>query len=202
MASKSASPTMGDLIKVTRIFRYLNFTADDGPVYSTNEGPVLYGYTDASWANHVDLRSHAGYFVCIGEFSAPVISHSSKIKSCVAMSSMEAEYVALCELTKLIVVCRRFLDELGFTQIGPTTIFEDNEAAIKLATSPTIGNRSKHILLKYHYTKKAIQDKEITIKYIETSSQRADCLTKEQTKPSFSNSVVILFNTSGRNSRK
>lgn len=115
---------------------------------------------------------------------------------------MEAEYVSLCELTKLIVVCRRFLDELGFTQVGPTTIFEDNQAAIKLATSPSIGNKSKHILLKYHYTKKAIEDNEITIKYIETSKQRADCLTKEQTKPSFSRSVITLLNVNGRNGRK
>ena len=194
MAGKSAAPTVGDLIKVTRIFRYLNYTAEDGPVYSSNEGATLYGYTDASWANHVDLRSHAGYFICIGQHSAPAISHSSKIKSCVATSSMEAEYVALCELTKLIVVCRRYLEELSFTQTSPTVIFEDNEAAIKLATSPGIGTKSKHILLKYHYTKKAVEDKEIIIKYIDTTLQRADCLTKEQTKPSFVNSVPILLN--------
>ena len=162
--------------------------------FPSDEGATLYGYTDASWANHVDLRSHVGYFVCIGQYSAPVISHSSKIKSCVATSSMEAEYVALCELTKLIVVCRRFLEELSFTQTGPTVVFEDNEAAIKLANSPAIGNKSKHILLKYHYTKKAVEDKEIIIQYIDTSLQRADCLTKEQTKPSFAKSVTTLLN--------
>ena len=110
--------------------------------------------------------------------------------------------MALCELSKLIVVCRRFLDELGFTQPGPTTIFEDNEAAIKLANSPAIGNKSKHILLRFHYTKKAIEDGEIIIKYIETALQRADCLTKEQTKPNFAKSVIILLNSRSSSERK
>ena len=61
-----------------------------------------------------------------------------------------------------------------------TTVFGNNEAAIKLAN--------------YHYTKKAVEDKEIVIKYIDTSLQRADCLTKEQTKPSFAKSVTKLLN--------
>ena len=110
------------------------------------------------------------------------------------MSSMEAEYISLCELVKFIVVCRRFLAEIGFPQVKPTVIFEDNQSAINLATAPSVGIRSKHILLKYHYTKLAIENGEIVIEYIDTKSQRADCLTKEQSKPSFLNSCPNLLN--------
>jgi Reverse transcriptase (RNA-dependent DNA polymerase) len=193
LASKSAAPTIGDLIKVTRVFRYLNFTADTGPRFFAN-GAILFGFCDAAWANHTDFRSHVGYFGCIGRDSAPFASHSSKIKSCVALSSMEAEYISLCELVKFIVVCRRFLSEIGFPQPGPTTIFEDNQSAIKLAVAPSVGSRSKHILLRYHYTKAAIESGEVVLEYVDTLNQRADSLTKVQTKPSFLGSVGQLLN--------
>lgn len=194
LASLSGSPTVGDLIKLTRVFRYLNATADVGPLYYSDEGPILYGYCDAAWANHPDLRSHAGYFACIGRNSAPFASHSSKIKSCIVMSSMEAEYISLCELTKLLVVCRRFLSEIGFPQPGPTIVFEDNQSAINLAVAPSVGTRSKHILLKYHYTKDAVKLGEILLEFTKSADQRSDGLTKVQTKPVFLRSTDNLLN--------
>ena len=104
---------------------------------------------------------------------------------------MEAEYISLCELVKHIVVCRRFLAEIGFPQTEPTTILEDNQSAINLAVAPSVGSRSKHILLRYHYTKSAIENNEVVLEYVNTIDQRADSFTKVQTKPSFLENVNI-----------
>ena len=81
-------------------------------------------------------------------------------------------------------------------QPDPTTIYEDNQSAINLAEAPSIGTKSKHILLRFHYTKEAVLAKQVTLEYINTLLQRADSLTKAQTKPSFLSSVNTLLNIS------
>ena len=196
LGGKSSKPCIGDMKKITRVLQYLNSTAMYGPRYFTMDGPVLYGYVDASFNVHPDTRSHSGYFACIGKESAPVLSFSSKQKSCVSLSSMEAEYVALNELTKVIVHTRRFLAEIGFPQKEPTTIFEDNESTINLANGPSIGKKSKHIQLRYHYLRDMVKTGEIKMEYIETAKQRANILTKPLATAQFVKERNMLMNNS------
>ena len=164
--------------RVTKVFRYLNSTPDLGPVFDSDEGPILYGYSDASFNNHFNGRSHAGSFVCIGKNSAAIATHSRQITSCVALSSMEAEYIALSELSRTIIYMRNFLADIGFPQSQPTIIYEDNASAIHLASHSNIPVKSRHILLRYHFIKFAIESGAVEVHYINSAGQRADCLTK------------------------
>ena len=195
LGSKCAKPCTGDMKKLTLIMQYLNSTSSYGPRYYTKEGPILYGYVDASFNVHPDSRSHTGYFTCIGRHSAPTLSYSSKQKSCITLSSMEAEYVALHELSKVIIHTRRFLAEIGFPQTQPTVIYEDNESTINLALSPGIGKKSKHIKLRYHYIKDMIKTGEIVIEYIDTKLQRANILTKPLANAQFISERNMMMNT-------
>ena len=195
LGSKCSYPCYGDMKKLTLIMQYLNSTLSYGPRYYTEEGATLYGYVDASFNVHPDSRSHTGYFLCIGKDSAPTLSFSSKQKSCISLSSMEAEYVALHEMTKVIVHTRRFLAEIGFPQEGPTIIFEDNESAINLALSPGVGKKSKHIDLRYHYIKDMVKTGEIAIEYIDTTKQRANILTKPLPTSQFVSERNAMMNT-------
>jgi len=177
LASKSHAPSNVDMEKVTRVFSYLKATPDIGPIFDGKEA-VLYGYSDASHNIHHDGRSHAGSFVCIGKNSAAIATHSRRITSCVALSSMEAEYIALNELSRTIIYMRNFLADIGFKQKDPTIIYEDNASAIYLASSSNIPVKSRHILLRYHFIKFAIESGAIEVHYVPSNMQRADCLTK------------------------
>lgn len=82
------------------------------------------------------------------------------------------------EATKEAIYLRDFLSELGFQQKQPTPIFVDNTSTIKLAQHSTLHTRSKHIDVRYFYTRELIANKKITVSHIPTTEQRADILTK------------------------
>ena len=73
---------------------------------------------------------------------------------------------------------RNFLSDIGFTQTKPTIIFEDNASAIHLASSSNIPVKSRHILLRYHFIKFAIECGAVEVHFVDSQHQRADCLTK------------------------
>lgn len=80
-----------------RILRYLQGTKDLGIKYKKT-GKELYGLADADWAGcTIDRRSYSGY--CF-KYANACISWESRKQRCVALSTAEAEYIALTEATK------------------------------------------------------------------------------------------------------
>jgi hypothetical protein len=195
LAGRAQNPTEQDLMKISRVYRYLKHTAGYGPHFDAGEeGAILHAWPDAALNLHPDGMSQLAFFCCIGELSAPFMSWARKQKSTVALSSMESEYLALGECARYVSFYRRILAEAGFPQPGPTKIHEDNKSAIFLANSPITGKLSKHIELKYHYTRALLAAKEIDIIHIVTEKQRADMLTKTLTVGSFSKAVALMMN--------
>jgi hypothetical protein len=198
LASKSHCPSELNMKQVAKVFAYLHATPEMGPIFDTRHGALLYGYSDASYNNHFNGRSHAGSFVSIGKSSAAIAVHSRMITSCVALSSMEAEYIALSELARTMIYMRNFLSDIGFTQKEPSIIYEDNASAIRLASTANIPKKSRHILLRYHFIKFAIESGAIEIHFIETKNQRADCLTKTLGPADFIKGRTNLLNLSNQ----
>jgi hypothetical protein len=171
-------PTSTDMDLLIYLLSYTWHTINFGLTFATSDGPTLYGFADASYAVHSDYRSHAGYYLTIGRSSAPFASHSKAIMSDFATGSMEAEYMTLALLTKRIIYFRNLLSSLGFPQIKPTIIYEDNLSAIKLTVAPQIPRKSKHIGVRYHYTRDMVQQNNIQLIHLRTTSMPADLLTK------------------------
>lgn len=195
LAGRAQKPTEQDLMKISRVYRYLKFTSNYGPQFDARgEGAVLYAWPDASFNIHPDGMSHTGFLCCIGKYSAPFMCYSRKQKSNVALSSMEAEYYALGECARNISFYRRILEEAGFPQQHPTQILEDNKSAIFLVNSPVTGKLSKHIELKHHYTRALVANGEIEVIHVNTEDQRADMLTKTLTVTAFQQAVESLMN--------
>lgn len=165
-------------MKAYRVLAYLGATPTLGARYFTDEGPVLYIYVDAAYGVHTDGRSQTGYYICIGKNSAPIFSYAGSQRKCVSTGSMEAEYVGLTDASKKCLLFRQLLSELGFPQSGPTTCFEDNQSAIKLAVAPEITRNSRHIFVRHHYIRDLVQQRLIHIEYLQTSEMTADLLTK------------------------
>ncbi|KAG5325753.1 COPIA protein, partial [Pseudoatta argentina] len=96
----------------------------------------------------------------------------------VALSSMEAEYMAISDATKEAVHLRSFILELSPGSNGKITLYSDNIGAIKLAENPVFHNRSKHIDVRHHFVRGIVDNGEIELSYKSTEDMAADILTK------------------------
>ncbi|KAH8267064.1 hypothetical protein KR044_009178, partial [Drosophila immigrans] len=123
-----------------------------------------------------DRRSTTGYLFKI--FESCLISWNTMKQKSVAASSTEAEYMALFESAREALWLKSLINEIKLEINGPIDIFEDNQGCISIANNPTCHKRTKHIDIKYHFTREQIERKLICVKYISTDYQLADILTK------------------------
>lgn len=103
-------------------------------IYSKDENSLVC-YSDADWgSNIIDRKSYSGYVLF---FPGGPISWESKKQNIVALSSMEAEYIAMCQAVKEISFYRSLLNELCFQDLirKPTILKSDNQAAQYLTKS-------------------------------------------------------------------
>lgn len=94
-----------------------------------------------------------------------------------ALSSAEAEYIALSSCTTECIFIKQLLESLLLKTVSPIVVYEDNQSAIKIASTLET-KRSKHIDVRYHFIRNYIFDQTIELRYIKTSEQCADMLTK------------------------
>ena len=178
---------------VKRIGRYLQGTKDRGMVIKPDERLGLDLYADADFAglfqvedpeDPVSVKSRTGWVVTFGGIP---VTWSSKLQSEIALSTMEAEYIALSTGMRELVGTRKLIGEITEKckikreeTSRVSKVFEDNEAALKHAVTalPKLSPRTKHIGVKYHWFKKKIKLGEIELYPIGTKSQKADIFTK------------------------
>jgi hypothetical protein len=96
----------------------------------------------------------------------------------VATSSCEAEYMASAAAAAQAVWLQKLLEEVVGIPAKPTIILMDNMAAIALAKNPVHHDRSKHIVVKYHFTRECVERGDIELVQIGTDEQLADTFTK------------------------
>lgn len=138
----------------------------------------LNGYVDADNGGDVDSRkSTTGYVYTLG---GTAISWVSKLQKVVALSSCEAEYVAVTEAAKEMMWLQPFLRELGQNYDG-SVLHCDSQSAIHLAKNPVYHGRTKHIQVRYHFIRSALEDGVLALEKIPGSQNPADMLTKAVT---------------------
>lgn len=165
---------------VKRIFRYVRGTIDYSLVYSKGQSDDLHGYSDSDWASEESERkSCTGYLFKVG---TGAITWSSGRQKTIALSSTEAEYMALAAAAQEVIWIQQLCQEIKLEINGPTTIFVDNSSAIKLAKSDGYRKRTKHIDLKYHFIREKIGNGIMDVKYCKTELMVADSLTKAVSK--------------------
>ena len=166
-------PTHWQALK--RVFRYIQGTRTHEFQTAIYDG--LQGFSDADWAGDtMSRRSTSGYAFMM---SGGCNSWKSKKQRTVALSSTEAEYMALSEATQEAIWLKAFLCELG--EISSDTavkIFEDNQGSIALAKNPQYHKRTKHIDIKYHFVREKVEDGQVILEYISTLDMLADIMTK------------------------
>ncbi|CAG7720599.1 unnamed protein product [Allacma fusca] len=172
------------------ILRYLRKPINLVITYGNESGMELFGFTDSDYAgDKLQRRSTSDHTFLI---NGKPISWCSQQQPVVAMSSTAAEYIALASRAREAVWLRRFLGELGVAPKTATVICVDNQSAIRLAKNPEMHNRTKHIDVRYHFSRDLVEEKEIQLEYVATTEQAADGLTKPLTKTNHADRSRII----------
>jgi hypothetical protein len=156
------------------ILRYLKGTLGTSLCF-TGADMKLTGYVDSDLAGDVDTRkSTTGYVYTLG---GTAVSWVSRLQKIVALSTTEAEYVAVTEAGKEMVWLQGFLEELGQRQ-KKGILHSDSQSAIFLAKNPAFHSRTKHIQLRYHFIRSLLDGGQLTLEKILGAKNPADMLTK------------------------
>ncbi|KAJ9561476.1 hypothetical protein OSB04_006636 [Centaurea solstitialis] len=142
-----------------------------------------------------DSCSQSGFVFLL---NGGAVSWRSSKQSTVADSTTEAEYIAVNEAAKEAVWMKKFIGDLGVVPSiqDPIEIFCDNEGAVILAKEPRSHKRTRHILRKFHYVQKVVEDRDIIISRVGTDGNLANPFTKPllQTKhDAHTRSIGIRF---------
>lgn len=169
---------------VKRIFAYLKGTSGYGIKYQRSEtASDLVGFSDADYAGDLETRrSTTGY---IFQLAGGPITWASQRQKLVTLSTTESEYVAASAASREAIWLRKLLSDIGYLSRETTTIFVDNQSAIKLVKNPEFHKRTKHIDIRYHYIREKVEAKDIMIKYVPSEQQKADMFTKALPKERF-----------------
>lgn len=177
----SQRPTPDHMSSLKRVYRYVQGTTTLGLHFKPNGRLIT--FSDADWANDAtDRRSISGYLSLLAD--AP-ISWSSRKQPTVALSTMEAEFMALARATTEVLWLRELGSELGLAPDGPSSINVDNRSAIDFAQNSNSHARSKHIDIRYHFVRERITSNEVKLDHCASEDNLADILTKPLPKPAF-----------------
>ena len=128
-------PTERHWMQAKRALRYLAGTINKGVEYPKNVSNFhIWAHTDSDWAGCKSTRrSTSGYAIFLDKVP---ICWRSKMQSIVALSSCEAEYIALVECIKEILWLLQHLQVLGVTVNLPVVIGIGNQ--VHLHTNQTV----------------------------------------------------------------
>ena len=181
---------------VKRIVRYLKHTKDKGLIISKPDDLHIKCFVDADFAglwttedrsDPHSVKSRTGFVICVGDI--PVI-WQSKLQTEIALSTFEAEYVALSTAMRDVlpflnlykeIITSLHIDAIGEISINTNTdVYEDNASCEKLANMEMsrYTPQSKHFGIKYHWFRKKLKPNHIQVKRVETKENIADIFTK------------------------
>ena len=206
-------PRNSHAIGIKRIIRYLQGTKEKGLIMKPTPGLKVNCYVDADFAglwkvenpqDPISVKSRSGHLIMF--MDCPLL-WTSKLQTQIALSTMEAEYIALSNSMRDLISIRAILKEIistvklpssyqketsirtiskTFTPSLPqSTVYEDNEACLKFASMPKMTPRTKHIAIPYHFFRQKVKDLEIKVVSINTEHQLADQFTKGLSEDKF-----------------
>ena len=135
-------------------------------------------FFDANWRRDLDSRRSIISFIIL--LNDAVIIWKNCKQFIIALSIIEAEYMALTNIVKEIKWIRQLFDELNYDIVShPLTILRtDNQGVLILAKNPVNHSRSKHIDIKHHFIRETIAKGIVWLEYIASEDITADFLTK------------------------
>ena len=180
-------PTQDHMEEMLRVIKWVINTPNLGlkmkpEVTRDRNGKIIWklkGISDATWGSDLgDRKSITGYVLF---FMGVPIAWKSKKQMCVALSSTEAEYVAMSELVKEILYVKQLLEELDIEIELPVRVYVDNIGAIHLARNNVGHAGTKHMDIKHHFIRE-LQGWMLETCFVDTTHNTADIFTKNPTR--------------------
>ena len=123
---------------------------------------------------------------------AGAISWSSKKQHVVALLSTEAEYITQTHMAKEVLWLHSFLQELRSAPDDPLILNCDNQEAIALTKDDKFHACTKHIDMRYHFIREAVEDGKVAVQYILTGNNVSNIFTKPLAKAKFRELAELL----------
>ncbi|GKC45347.1 retrovirus-related pol polyprotein from transposon TNT 1-94 [Tanacetum coccineum] len=141
-----------------------------------DSGFALRAFADVDYAGCQDTRrSTSGFVQFLGD---KLVIWSSKKQKSMAISTTEAEYIALSGCC-------------GFT-FNKIPLYCDNQSAIALCCNNVQHSRSKHIDIRHHFIKEQVENRVVEVYFVETKYQLADIFTKALPRERFELLLPLL----------
>ena len=199
------APRKSHVAGIKRILRYLQGTKDKGLILNPTTKFQVDCFVDADFArlwnvepdqDPICVKSRTGFLII---FMGCPLTWVSKLQTQIALSTMEAEYIALSQSMIELIAIREILREIqtfvisgknkpikflahakafSLDKIPQSIVHEDNESCLKFATMPKMSPRTKHIALPYHFFRSKVEELDIKVVAVSTHDQLADQFTK------------------------
>ena len=156
--------------------QFLAGTKNDTRRIGVDDLSKLVTYIDASYGTHGDIKSHKGGTMSFGIGTIHTKSSKQKLN---VKSSTEAEVVGVSDYLPYNLWIRNFLKEQGYP-LEKNIIYQDNSSALKIEANGrnSCSGKSRHIDVRYFFTKDRLMKGEIQLEYCTTEKMIADFLTK------------------------
>lgn len=183
VCQQMAKPSIEHFQDVKRTLRYVRGTTTQGIQIFSSGSPTLSALFDSDWAGCPSTRrSTTDFCTFLGN---TCISWSAKKQPTVARSSAEAEYRALASTAAELTWLSYVLRDIGAYISAPPILYCDNLSALYMTVNSVFHARTKHIQVDYHYFWEKVALGSLVTKFISSSEQLADLLTKSLPKLHF-----------------
>ena len=176
LCSRVSKSTSEDWRKLKRVLKFLKQTLHEKRVVGADNLLELFTWIDASYAVHPDARSHTGGVMSMGWGILHYLCGKQKLNT---KSSTESEIVGVSDYVPFNVWFRMYMEAQGYF-FDKNLIYQDNQSAIRIeknGRNSCTGN-SRHIHIRYMFTKDRIEKGEFEIEYCPTEHMLADYFTK------------------------
>lgn len=171
-----SDPSQSHWEQAKRVLRYLKGTAESVLMYGGAPSSKVVGWSDSDYASDIgERRSRTGYVFML---NGAAVSWKSQRQQTVALSTAEAEYMALTAATREAMFLKQLLHESHQDSGSPITIHEDNQSCIALSKNSMTTGRSKHMDVRYHFCREKVESGDIEVQYCATENILADVLAK------------------------
>lgn len=163
-----------------RVVHYLATTSELAltyGLYKTEAG--FYGTCDASHGTENGAKGVTGWAF---HLAGGAISWKSRTQGLVALSSTEAELIAVDDAARELRYLQKLLADVGITAPRPTLVGQDNQSTCLLVGSKRYNPRTRHLALRYHHTGDLQRAQVLQVQYLPTEYMPSDVLTKQLPK--------------------
>ena len=190
----AANPGERHFRELAHLLRYLSSTVELGLAYHHSHQPdffinsnsfgasekfdllLPFVWSDSDWAGEATSRvSTSGFAIT---FAGAAIAFGSERQACIALSTTEAELVALARAVQECIFVRKLAQEFMGELEQPTFVFCDNKGALDLVKNNVFHKRTKHIDIKYFFARSKEADGTVVTARVPTEHNLSDSFTK------------------------